>query len=190
MSVKMKFHKHTVAALGLAMVISLTCGAAARAQEGDLDGLFENLKSAPVEQAAGIAEQIEKTWSRSGSAAMDLLLARGRDALEAGEVGAAIGHLGALVDHAPEFAEGYHSRAMAYFAADLYGPALADIQTALRLNPRHFAAMRGLAAILEVTGKPVQALEVYRKVLEIHPGSERALDGVARLTEQVRGVTL
>ncbi len=183
-------HKRIVTVFATGLLIWAGFGATARAQEVDLDMLFDHLKSAPMVEARGIAEQIQDQWLRSGSPAMDLLLRRGMDALEAGEVEAAIEHLTALVDHAPEFAAAYNARAMAYFEAEKIGPALADIQTALRLNPRHFAALRGLAAIYEITDRPQKAIEVYRKVLEINPASASAADAIARLLPLVKGVTL
>ena len=66
----------------------------------------------------------------------------------------AIEHFTALVDHAPEFAEGYNARATAYFQNGQYGPSLEDIRQTLMLNPRHFGAMSGLALILEELGRP------------------------------------
>ncbi len=184
------FHKRVVTAFATGLLIWAGFGATVRAQEVDMDMLFEHLKTVPVEEARGIAEQIQDQWLRSGSPAMDLLLRRGMDALEAGEVEAAIEHLTALVDHAPDFAAAYNARAMAYFEAEKIGPALADIQTTLRLNPRHFAALRGLGAIYEITDRPKMALEVYRKVLEINPASASATDAIARLLPLVEGVTL
>ena len=59
---------------------------------------------------------------------------------------AAIEHLTALTDHAPDFAEGWHARATAYFRAVLLGPAMDDLQRALVLNPDNFDAVFGLGA--------------------------------------------
>src|SRR5690606_3470319 len=87
---------------------------------------------------------ILREWSKSGSPAMDLLLKRGREAMEAGDLKAAIEHLTALTDHAPEFAEGWNARATAYFLAGAFGPSVDDIRHTLALNPRHFGALAGL----------------------------------------------
>ena len=80
---------------------------------------------------------------------MDLLLQRGQEAMEAGDLDAAIEHFTALTDHAPDFAEGWNARATAFFQDERYGPALADIERTLALNPDHFGALMGLAMILE-----------------------------------------
>lgn len=175
--------KHIVAAFSLTVMIALP----AHGQEADLDALFEQLSKPDTQNWQEVEDRIWAEWSRSGSPAMDLLLKRGRDALEAGKVEAAIGHLTALTDHAPEFAEGYNARAMAYFEAGLYGPTLADIGRVLELNPRHFGAMTGLAVILEETGYPEAALAAYRDVLAIHPHIPDVTTAIERLEKKVEG---
>jgi tetratricopeptide (TPR) repeat protein len=115
-------------ALGAATFLAVAGAGAAVAAEAELDPLFEALRDADQQGAQAIENRIWQEWSRSGSAAMDLLLDRGRDALEAGEVEAAIEHFSALVDHAPGFAEAYNARATAWFQAGHYGLALEDIR--------------------------------------------------------------
>jgi tetratricopeptide (TPR) repeat protein len=95
--------------------------------------------------------------------------------------GDAVEHLTALTDHAPEFAEGWYARATAYYLTGRVGPALADLQRALVLEPRHYRAITGLAVILEETDQPRRALEVYRRALAIHPHAPDIKEAVARL---------
>ena len=178
--------KHIVAAFGLAVWFSAPAGA----QTDRLDGLFADLATAEADEAARIEAQIREAWSKSGSAAMDLLLRRGREALEAGEAKIAADHLTALIDHAPDFAEAYHTRATAYFAQDLYGPALEDLRRTLVLNRRHFGAMRGLGRILQELDRPVDALEVYREIEQISPNSPDLAQAIERLQVQLEGSTL
>ncbi|HBQ35605.1 MAG TPA: hypothetical protein DD729_01985 [Rhodobacteraceae bacterium] len=151
------------------------------AQEQTIDDLFDDLRAAPVGQADRIADKINGIWSKSGSASMDLLLKRGRDALDDGQTQAAIEHFTALIDHAPDFAQAYSMRAAAYHKANYFGPALFDLQSALALNPRHFGAMTGLGALQEAMEQPQKALENYRRVLEIMPQNEDIQKAVARL---------
>jgi tetratricopeptide (TPR) repeat protein len=174
-----RIHKRIVTALLSTMLFSLPLAA----QDVTVDDLFDALRTAPVVQSERIARQITKRWSKSGSASMDLLLNRGRAALESGNTAAAIDHFSALIDHAPEFAQAYNMRGAAYFRADLYGPALLDVGRAIALEPRHFKAMQGLAAIQEAMGKPEKALETYREVLEIMPQNTEARAAVARLED-------
>ncbi len=176
--------------LASVLAVATFLGPAAAAQETDLDPLFEALKGADPGSAQEIENRIWEEWSRSGSAAMDLLLRRGRDALEAGEVEVAIEHFSALVDHAPDFAEGYNARATAYFQEGEYGLALEDIRQTLTRNPRHFAAMSGLAMILQEIGEDEGALEAWRAVEALHPSREGVRQAIERLERQVEGVSL
>ncbi|MFT6450987.1 MAG: tetratricopeptide (TPR) repeat protein [Halocynthiibacter sp.] len=146
-----------------------------------IDELFEALQTAKGRDLVRAEEEIWIEWSRSGSPAMDLLLKRGRDALEAGDPLRAIEHLSALIDHAPDFAEGYNARATAYFQSDDYGPALADIHMVLALNPRHFGALGGFAIILDEMGRERAALDVYRRLQGLHPSREGLAEAIARL---------
>ncbi len=153
----------------------------------DEQALLDDLATAGPEQAAEIEDRLAREWSKSGSAAMDLLLQRGRDALEAGDLDAAIEHFTALTDHAPDFAEGWNMRATAFFQKEQMGLALADLTQALSLNPNHFGAIIGLAVILEQTGYPEDALEAYRTVQSIHPHQEQVATAIERLEVEVGG---
>jgi Tfp pilus assembly protein PilF len=177
MSIFNPIHKHIVAAFAATIMFSLPLAA----QEVSIDDLFAELQTVPAEESGRIADKIMTLWGDSGSASMDLLLKRGEDALAEGDTQAAIDHLSALVDHAPDFAEGYNARAAAYFEAGYFGPALADIRTALSLNPRHFEAMTGLAVLQEAMEEPEKALETYRGVLELIPSDAEILEAVSRL---------
>lgn len=172
-----------VAALWL---ILLPLAGAAR----DVDDLFARLHSATPEQTATLEAQIITQWERSGSPAMDLLLRRGNDAMQAGDADLALGHFSALVDHAPDFAMGYFARASAYFLLDMTGPALADLAEVLTREPRQFEAMRGLAAIMEELDRPADALALHRMVQELIPQSGGTQADIARLTQQLAGMAL
>lgn len=160
------------------------------AQTTELDALFDKLLTADDRTAPRIEQDIWREWSRSGSPAMDLLLERGRKAMQQGDWAAAIEHLTALTDHAPDFAEGWNARATAYFQAGLYGPSIQDIRHVLALNPRHFGALAGFGAILEELDRPKEALEVYRAALAIHPHLAGVLESVKRLENDAAGQQL
>jgi len=179
-------HNRIVAAV---LPIFLLC-APLGAQTLEMDALFGQLATADARASQRIERQIWSEWSKSGSAAMDLLLQRGRDALAEGETQAAIDHFSALIDHAPDFAEGWNARATAYFQAGQYGPSIEDIAHVLTLNPKHFGAMAGLGAMLEELDRPERALEVYRAALAIHPHLTGVLEAVERLETASAGQEL
>lgn len=160
------------------------------ADDKRLDELFQQLQTATDEEAGAITQNIWIEWSKSGSASMDLLLKRGQDALALGDPHSAIDHLTALIDHAPDFAEGYNARATAYFQIGQLGLSVADIAKTLALNPRHFGALSGLGMIFEQLNEPDKALEVYREALKINPHMKNVRDGVKRLEAQLGGQEL
>ncbi|WP_245948627.1 tetratricopeptide repeat protein [Paracoccus lutimaris] len=164
----------------------MTAEARLRERE-DLDLLFAELAQPEGETWARAETDILRIWSRSGSAAMDLLYKRGETALDAGDTAGAIGHLTALTDHAPDFPAGWHLRAVAFYLNGDFGPALADLGQVLALEPRHFAALTQLGTMLEEMGDNRRALEAYRESLKIHPHQQDAADAVKRLEQETQG---
>lgn len=170
------------ATLLLAVPLAAPPAAAQTAEE-----LLSQLADPELERWQRVERQLISEWSKSGSPAMDLLLQRGRNALQAGQVEAALEHLTALTDHAPDFAEGWNARAAAWYQSGQYGPALADIAQTLTLNPQHFGALIGLGMILEETGRETRALEVFRAARSIHPHQPIIQRAIARLEARVSG---
>lgn len=178
--------KRHLTAVGSALLLSgIALGGLSTVARAEMASpeLLERLRSASAIDAPRVEREVENIWSRSGSAAMDLLLKRGREAMDKGDIPLAIEHFTALTDHAPDFAEGYHMRAQAYFRANLYGPALDDLETTLSLNPYNFNAIFGFAVLVQEFGDLPRAAELYRRVLAIHPHHENAqaaLDAMKR----------
>lgn len=169
------------------MIFALLGSSAVAQDRPDMDDLFRRLAE-PAGESWRIAESdILREWSKSGSSSLDLLLQRGETALDEGNLTAAVGHLTALTDHAPDFAAGFHARAVAYAALGQFGPAFHDLARTLQLEPRHFPALTQLAVMLEETGDTDRALQAYRDSLAIHPHQQEARDGAARLERQRDG---
>ncbi len=175
----------------LAACAAVLCiGGGADASDARLDEMYEALRSAPAPEAARLGEDIRLRLSNSGSPSMNLLLKRGRDAMAAGDADLAIELLGALTDHAPEFAEGWHARSVAYARAGMFGPALDDLTRSLALDPRNFTAIYSLGALLEEVGMPVLAAEAYARVVAIHPHFDDAGLALDRMKAEVGGTDL
>ncbi|MEP2533287.1 tetratricopeptide repeat protein [Shimia sp.] len=152
--------------------------------------LIEQLRDSSPERAETLADQVRREWSASGSATADYLLTRGRKAMERDDPHAAVEHFTAVIDHAPEFAQGWAERARAYYDLELYGPALGDLEHVLALNPNHFEAIMGLAVILDSMNRAEDAYEAYRQVEAIHPHQPGLTEALQRLEPMVRGSDL
>ena len=174
----------------VACAVALCVSGGAFAADSKLDQMYEKLRSAPAPEAARVGKEIMQRLSNSGSPAMNLLLKRGRAAMEAGDSALAIQLLGALTDHAPDFAEGWHALAVAYARQGQMGPAMDDLAHSLALDPRNFAAIYSLAALLEEMGQPDLAAEAYARLGAIHPYFDDAPLALERLKAEGIGSEL
>ena len=181
-------------ALSVALLCSVAAPASAQVLDDDPDVLLDRLGTLTAEadavEAGRLAAEVLERWTHSGSATADLLLTRGRGAIELGDFAQAISHLTALTDHAPEFAEGWNQRATAFFLMERYGAALSDIEQVLILEPRHFGALAGLGIILEQLGDTKGALRAFRAAKQVHPAEENVNGAVERLEQQTGERTL
>ncbi len=187
MSTHHRFLNRTVASL---LAIVLFSGPVLAVDEARLNQLYGQLLEADPAEARRLAKEIELEWSKSGSSSMNLLLKRGTDALEAGDSQAAIEHFTALTDHAPEFAEGWHRRSLAFVEAEMYGPAVADIERTLALMPRHYDAIATLGGVFVQINKPELAKEAFEQVLAIHPHHPQVTEAMAHIDSQIGGADL
>ncbi len=185
MGIARRYH-HLIVTAFLALVgYSLPLSA-----QNSLPDLMAELKNATPEQALRLDRQISAEWSKSGSASMDLLLRRGREALDEDDHKAAVEHFRALTDHAPDFAEGWHGLARAYFAQELYGPTLDALGRALALNPEQYNALFGLGVLFTSFGDLRRAEEAFLQVLDLHPHHEDAKEALDSLQREGVGRTL
>ncbi len=157
------------------------------ANDAELDTLFDRLAQDDLADWEEVEQDIWQVWSQSGSPSMDLLLERGREAMTDGDMQAAVEHFTALIDHAPEFAEGWNARATAFFGMEEYGLSISDIRQTLVLNPRHFGAMQGLGRILEELEDPENALKAYQAAAALHPHRPGLLESIERVEKIVSG---
>lgn len=167
--------------------MALSLGAPVFADEARLSELMAELADPAAENWERTEKRIMDIWSKSGSRSADLLLQRGRDALQAKDTKAALEHFTALTDHAPDFAEGWNARATVFFEMKEYGLSISDISRALSLNPHHFEAMTGLALIMEQLDEPDEALRIFREVARLNPHREVVQDAIERLEPAIDG---
>lgn len=153
-----------------------------------LESLFAKLKKDPKHtSASATARMIWREWSSSGSRSVDLLMSWSARAMSAKDFAKAQDLLNHVVVIAPEFAEGWNRRATLYFLMDDFSNSLADIETTLALEPRHFGALSGLAAIMQRIGREKDALDTWYKVLEVYPANQQAQQAVITLEDALAG---
>jgi Flp pilus assembly protein TadD len=160
----------------------------APAPKSDLDRWFADLaKADSAEDAKPIETKIETAFRQSGSASVDLLMSRAKEALNAADSKTAGTILTAVTKLAPEYGEGWHMRATLDAAAGNDSAAMIGLQKVISLNPRNFAVMVELASMLEDYGDKRAALTLYRKALALDPQLEEAVRAARALQKEVEG---
>jgi len=153
--------------------------------------LLDKLKTtASDEEAANIEQEVWDAWLVSGSGTVDILMKRGLEAQEGGDKDLAREMFDRAIIIKPKYAEAWNRRALLFFNDGKYDEAIADLESTLRYEPRHFGAWIGLGMIFESIDRPEAALKAYRKALEVHPHAEAAVSGEKRLSRVVDGMPL
>ena len=139
----------------------------------------------------GYAEQaLWLLWGRSGDAAIDQLMARGTEQMQAGQHDQAIQTFSSVIRAKPEFAEGWNRRATVHYLAGDYERSIADCVEVLKRNPRHFGALSGMGQIYFGLQQYETALSWYRRALDVNPnmtGVELNIKGIEELLRDKRG---
>ncbi len=153
-----------------------------------LDRLFDELKRARNPQAAErVAGRIRQEWSRSGSATVDLMMGWAQEAMQASRNDVALDFLDQVTMLAPDYAEGWNRRATLHYAMNDPAKSMADIDRVLRIEPRHFGALSGLAQILKDAERNQMAMEAYQRVLDVYPMLRSAQDELSELADDLAG---
>jgi tetratricopeptide (TPR) repeat protein len=153
-----------------------------------LTELYGQLAASDDETAAkSVADSIERVWLHSGSPTVDLLFGRAMQAVSDKDYNRALRFLDHVVEQAPDFTEGWSRRAFVNFQLGNVRLAVGDLRRALALDPNHFKALDGLAQVLRDIGEKRAALQVMRRLWQVHPYWAGAERGVEELSREVEG---
>ncbi|HOZ28084.1 MAG TPA: tetratricopeptide repeat protein [Hyphomonadaceae bacterium] len=160
--------------------------------EGNLSQeLLDQLKDTETdEEAAALEEEVWDAWLVSGSPTVDVLMQRGLEYQQTENLEAARDAFDRAIAILPDYAEAWNRRAVLFFNDGKYDEAIADLESALVREPRHFGAWIGIAMIFESIERPEAALKAYDKALAIHPHAQAAVQGKKRLDRVVNGSPL
>jgi len=153
-----------------------------------LSDLYAHLATAEDEtRAHTVTEGIERLWVNSGSDTVSLLLERSNKAMAEKKTDLALKFLDAVVDLAPDFAEGWNRRAYIFYTQNNSERAMGDLRRVLALDPNHYKALDGVAVIFKETGNKKAALKAYEELLRVNPFARGAKDAVLELRREVEG---
>ena len=138
----------------------------------------------------GFAEQgLWLLWHRSGDQAIDALMAKGAEQMQAQQFKEAIATYSEVIRRKPAFAEGWNRRATVLYLAGEYGKSLADCDEVMKRNPQHFGALAGYGQIYFRLERYDKAIEYWRRALEVNPnmlGVEFNIKGAEQLLAEKR----
>ena len=146
-------------------------------------GALATLLHYPDETIVEAAE--DALWSisfQAGGPLPQAVLSRISKAIDSGETENVTPMLTQLIKSHPTYAEAYHQRCQAYYLQHAYEPALRDARRAFALNPYHFSALAIQGHCHVALGRLSEGLEIYRRVLALHP----RMQGIRELVQQLR----
>jgi len=112
---------------------------------------------------------------------------RAAQAIAAKNTDLALRLVDAVVDIAPDYAEGWNRRAYVHYLLNDVEATVGDLRRCLALEPNHFRALEALGQIMHETGQKKAALKAFEKVLEVNPNSPGAKDAVRALSRDIDG---
>ena len=135
-----------------------------------LDGLFGRLQTTEdAEEGARLTRAIWAIWFEVEAEEIATLMEAGRQAMHMRLYPAALAKFDAVVEAAPDYAEGWNRRATLYYMMGEYEASIADVDRVLELEPRHFGALSGLGQIFAAQGEPAAAIEAFEYALQVNP---------------------
>jgi tetratricopeptide (TPR) repeat protein len=151
-----------------------------------LDGLFQQLRAATDQPSAvEVEDQIWEIWLDHPDEEVLVLMQDGVSSMNEEHYPQALQAFDAVIDAAPDYAEGWNKRANVYYLMGDYPAAIADISHVLTLEPRHFAALVGLGLICMEMERPDGALKAFSAAFAINPQLVGLQDRIANLQRQL-----
>ena len=156
-----------------------------------LDDLYAHLATAPDEEASKpFVESIERLWLSPGSDTITALMERAMQGVGQKRNDLALQLLSAVVDLAPDYAEGWNRRAYVFYTEGDYERALGDLRRVLALDSSHYKALDGLGQIMRQLDHKPQALKAYEKLQSVHPFWPNVQNVIEELRRDVDGRAL
>lgn len=146
-----------------------------------VSALVENLKNDDLRACLNTEIALWNVWSRSGNESVDKMLKAGKRALKNENFSEAVEQFTSVIQAAPNFAEGYNQRAIAYFMLEEWKNSLADCKQTIKLNPNHFGAFAGMGHVYLRLGDIGKAITAYKQALVINPNLVSIADALMQI---------
>lgn len=172
--------------LALLMAGALTGPVAADQKDARLPNLFVALAAAPTPELAQPVElRIWEIWFEHSDPVIVKLMENAVLAMAVDDFASAERALDQVVRLAPDYAEGWNRRATLYYITGRIDASLADIETVLALEPRHFGALSGQGLCHLAKDELAAAAAAFELALQVNPQMEGTRASLEALKEQL-----
>lgn len=151
-----------------------------------LNNLFGILKETHNEtEAEAVEDMIWEIWMDGGSDETNTMMKRGCRFLQNENYDSAIRVFSRMIRRNGTYSEAWNKRATAYYLRGDFKRAIGDIEQTLRIEPRHFGALSGMASIYLVIGDHWGALKALNRLYDIRPNQTGLSEQISDLHLQI-----
>ena len=138
-----------------------------------LNNLFNQLQETEIEtEIESITIDIWDIWHETNDPKISSDFFKGIGLMHNGNLETSINYFTKVIETNPNFAEAWNKRATAYYLLGDFDKSMIDINQTLKLEPRHFGALDGMALIFIQEKKYENALDIYDEIIKIFPKSK------------------
>lgn len=142
----------------------------AQDHSAELEQLISQVQRAPDEGVAHLlSNQMWQFWADAPDERAQAILDRGMTRRAAFDFLGALEDFDQLIAYCSDYAEGYNQRAFVHYLRRDFAAALADLDRALELDPRHVAALSGRALSLYGLARMEEARVALGLALTLNP---------------------
>lgn len=151
-------------------------------ERGEIDQLFQQLRYANDEaEIHEIELNILALWFRGDHPMVNMLMQTGIRQMREEAYDKAISTFGEMIRLEPDHAESWNKRGVCHYLRGEYRKALEDLTHTLRLEPRHFAAMAGIANIYRELKLDELHLRMLLRIQRLNPNSSKLKEQISRM---------
>ena len=142
-----------------------------------LPNLFDELYLSQEDQEINsLTKKIWDIWHETNDINIEADFFRGLESMRTRDLIMSIAFFTKVIEKKPNFAEGWNKRATSYFMMGEFDKSMLDINQTLKLEPRHFGALDGMALIFMHLQQYDEAIKIYDKMLNIFPNNKSIID--------------
>ena len=146
--------------------------------------LFDELYlSKDNQEINSVTRKIWDIWHETNDIEIEADFYRGMESMRTNDLIMSVAFFTRVIKKKPDFAEGWNKRATAYFMLGEFDKSMLDINQTLKLEPRHFGALDGMALIFMHLKHYNKVVKIYDKMLSIFPNNQSIINKKLSMTK-------